>query len=185
MVFGPQFYGPHDDWPQMFRGVANAAAVFDFARAQIGGERRLRLAVATRRATDLEAVERFYERAANWSVNVPVAFPRFDDIYGEAGLTSYGTIEDNNGETYQRDVGARAADRTRPVVQIATWNDWGEGTQIEPSREFGMRDLEATQTLRRHKLGSWRISLITPADLQLPLALFRARKSGAPQRQTR
>jgi hypothetical protein len=28
------------------------------------------------------------------------------------------------------------------IIQIATWNDWGEGTVVEPSREFGYRDLE-------------------------------------------
>ena len=33
-------------------------------------------------------------------------------------------------------------------MQICTWNDWGEGTNVEPSAEFGYRDLEAVQRLR-------------------------------------
>jgi len=28
-----------------------------------------------------------------------------------------------------------------PIVQIATWNDYGEGTGIEPTAERGLRDL--------------------------------------------
>lgn len=34
------------------------------------------------------------------------------------------------------------------MVQIATWNDWGEGTGIEPTVEFGNRDLLTIQRLR-------------------------------------
>jgi hypothetical protein len=29
-----------------------------------------------------------------------------------------------------------------PIVQIATWNDYGEGTGIEPTAERGLRDLD-------------------------------------------
>jgi len=33
------------------------------------------------------------------------------------------------------------------MVQIATWNDWGEGTGIEPTAEFGYRDPRGDHTL--------------------------------------
>ncbi len=29
-----------------------------------------------------------------------------------------------------------------PLVQIVTWNDWAEATQVEPSRDLGLGDLE-------------------------------------------
>ena len=29
-----------------------------------------------------------------------------------------------------------------PMVQIVTWNDWAEATQVEPSQDFGHRDLK-------------------------------------------
>jgi hypothetical protein len=61
-----------------------------------------------------------------------------------------------------------------PIVQLVTWNDWGEGTQIEPSREFGYRDLVATQRLRKQfwtpKVG------FSPEDIELPARLFALRK---------
>lgn len=59
------------------------------------------------------------------------------------------------------------------MVQIATWNDWGEGTQIEPSVEFGYRDLETTQRLRRALNPALRY---TPEYLRLPVALYALQK---------
>jgi hypothetical protein len=35
------------------------------------------------------------------------------------------------------------------VVQLATWNDYGEGTMIEPTVQNGYRALETLQDLRR------------------------------------
>jgi len=39
-----------------------------------------------------------------------------------------------------------------PIVQIVTWNDFGEGTMVEPTREYGFRDLGILQDLRRQYL---------------------------------
>lgn len=74
-------------------------------------------------------------------LSIPVVFPRFHDIYEQAGLhQSYGEIPDNEGKTFA-DLLDAALHSGAPVVQIATWNDWGEGTVIEPSVTFGFRDL--------------------------------------------
>ena len=61
-----------------------------------------------------------------------------------------------------------------PLIQIATWNDWGEGTVIEPSVEFGYRDLEVIQRLRRQFVEPE--FPCQPADLRLPLRLYKLRK---------
>jgi len=37
-------------------------------------------------------------------------------------------------------------------VQVVTWNDFGEGTVVEPTREHGYRDLGIVQDLRRQYL---------------------------------
>jgi hypothetical protein len=29
-----------------------------------------------------------------------------------------------------------------PLIQIVTWNDWAEATQVEPSADLDYRDLE-------------------------------------------
>ena len=62
-----------------------------------------------------------------------------------------------------------------PLVQISTWNDWGEGTMIEPSTEFGYRDLEVVQRLRRQFIDPGFAG--EPEDLRLPHRLYKLRKA--------
>ena len=55
-----------------------------------------------------------------------------------------------------------------PLVQIATWNDHGEGTSIEPTVEFGYRYIEALQDA----LGK---RAYAAEDLRLPEQLYTLR----------
>jgi hypothetical protein len=129
----------------------------------------------------LSSLDRFYRLAAGWPVAMPVAFPRFHDIYQQAGVhASWGAIPDDGGRTFTTTLG-RALKSGAPFVQIATWNDWGEGTMIEPSAEFGYRDLEAVQRFRRSAGDS--AFPFTPQDLRLPYRLLSLRRSqeGRPQ----
>ena len=52
-------------------------------------------------------------------------------------------------------------------MQIATWNDHGEGTSIEPTVEFGYRYVEALQ----RALG---VRAYTADDMRLPEQLYTA-----------
>jgi hypothetical protein len=72
-----------------------------------------------------------------------------------------------------------------PIVQIVTWNDFGEGTMVEPTREYGFRDLGILQDLRRQYLQpnfSFRTN-----DFALALDFYKARSkqnsSAAPSAQ--
>lgn len=120
------------------------------------------------------ALESFYTRAKEWPQFLPAAYPRFHDIYHEAGVgKSWGSIADAEGQTYTRTL-EKALQSSASIIQLATWNDWGEGTMIEPSVEFGYRDLEATQRLRR-KYSDPTFPYI-PADLRLPVQLYLLKK---------
>ncbi len=97
----------------------------------------------------LARLERFAADSQAWRLCMPAAFPRFHDIYAQAKVhASYGQIADDDGKTYESTL-SRALKSGAPCIQIVTWNDWGEGTIIEPSVEFGYRDLAATQRLVR------------------------------------
>jgi hypothetical protein len=129
----------------------------------------------------LSSLEQFYKRASGWPVAMPAAFPRFHDIYQEAGVhASWGAIADDEGRTFTTTL-ERALKSGAPFVQIATWNDWGEGTMVEPSVEFGDRDLETVQRLRR-AAGDAAFAF-TAEDLRLPyrLLLLRRGQTGRPQ----
>ncbi len=119
----------------------------------------------------------FYQRFQSSPLFVAAAFPRFDDIYQQAGvIPSWGHIDDKDGQTYV-DTLTKALQSAAPLVQIVTWNDWGEGTQIEPSVQVGYRDLAATQRLRRRYLDPSFVR--TASDLPLPIEWFRLRKKYA------
>lgn len=93
--------------------------------------------------------ERYPDRAKNWSLKVACAYPRFKDYYKAGGVSEgYGELPDDNGNTYRKTL-KLALESGSDAVQVVTWNDWGEGTQIEPSKEVGLRDLIETQRARR------------------------------------
>jgi len=128
------------------------------------------------------SLERYYQGLASGAVTMPVAFPRFHDIYAEAKVgPSYGSIPDDEGRTWETTL-RRAMKSGAPLVQLATWNDWGEGTGIEPTEEFGYRDLEVLQRLRREAVDADFAFQLD--DLRLPYRLLRLRRepTAGPQR---
>lgn len=173
LVFGPQGLSA-DQWATVLekfdaahrpalatlhKPIPAADAVFDWPLPQGEG---------------IAAAERFLSTAPKDKLAIPVAFPRFIDYYAQANVrASYGRIEDDNGATFTRLFNlATAADV--PFVQIATWNDFGEGTQIEPTVEFGYRDLEVIQRWRKKVDPAFPYSA---ADLRLPAKIYELRKS--------
>jgi len=100
---------------------------------------------------------------------IATVFPGFQDIYQQAGVhESYGSIAPRDGQTFTETLDL-ALNSKAQVIQIATWNDYGEGTVIEPTRGHGYRYLEQLQRLK--KAGS-------VADLRLPVMLYQLRKRG-------
>ena len=57
---------------------------------------------------------------------------------------------------------------TLDFLQIATWNDFGEGTMIEPTEEYGFMYLQLLQEYTGVQS--------SPEDLQIALELYKARK---------
>ncbi len=103
---------------------------------------------------------------------ISIVFPGFRDIYKEAGLhDSYGFIDGRDGRTFNESL-TLARNSRSPFIQIATWNDYGEGTVIEPTVGNGYRYLEALQATwgKRHPF--------TADDLRLPVRLYNLRKQG-------
>ncbi|MCM2374547.1 glycoside hydrolase family 71/99-like protein [Aporhodopirellula aestuarii] len=123
------------------------------------------------------ATERFQSLAKEWKHAIPVAFPRFVDIYADAKVSEgYVRIDDWGGETFKRML-VTANTFDAPSIQIATWNDWGEGTQVEPSREYGFRDLELLQKFRQRAIDPGFPA--KAADLRLPWLLWKMQQNEA------
>jgi hypothetical protein len=116
----------------------------------------------------------FERKAAGWPAFISSAFPRFHDIYQRAGVRNYwGYLGDRQGETL-RETLSRAMTNSAPILQIVTWNDFGEGTMVEPTREYGFSVLGILQDLRRQYLQpdfSFRTN-----DLALALEFYNVRR---------
>lgn len=143
-VFGPQFF-EKPDWDAFLEAaglpvllsehkqVPSAGGAFDWPMPSLG----------------MKFTEDYPARAQNWGIKVASAFPRFKDFYEQGGGgKTHGELPDDGGKTYTETL-SNGIESGADAVQVVTWNDWGEGTQIEPSREYGLRDLLATQAARR------------------------------------
>ena len=100
------------------------------------------------------------------------AFPQFHDIYQQAGIhKSYGYLDSSEGNTFGVTF-QMALKSSSEIIQVATWNDYGEGTMIEPTKEFGYRYLEFLQAyyIKNHE------HPFHKNDLQLPIKLYQLRK---------
>lgn len=176
LVFGPQYYQP-TDWDKLFEDLSPKPAFFTLHHRKGSAAIGAYDWPLPKGGDEGSAKERtgYFARTKEWPAFLPVAYPRFHDFYKEAGVhDSWGRINDHDGRTYKTTL-QEALKSAAPIVQIATWNDWGEGTGIEPTEEFGYRDLETTQRMRGGKY--------TAADLRLPLRLYRLQKKpGADQR---
>ena len=127
--------------------------------------------------SELEALDA--RRRAGETV-LGVAFPGFHDAYAQAGLhASYGRIEARDGATFKESL-QRGLAGNSGVVQLATWNDFGEGTGIEPSFNHGYRHLESVQSALAERVGSARG--FGAAELRLPVALYKLRQRAGSDR---
>ena len=121
----------------------------------------------------------FYNRGTfyHWEHYIDGAFPRFHDIYAEAGVgSSYGYIDDQYaafGSTYSYTL-ERSLQSSSDIVQLITWNDYGEGTIIEPTEEDGYLYLEITQQVRKQYIDP--NFPYTAENLRLPVRLYTLRK---------
>ena len=96
---------------------------------------------------------------------VAAAFPGYRDFYAQSGAgKSYGSIDYRDGQTFAESFD-QAMKSGAPIVQVATWNDYGEGTGIEPTLNRGTRDLDFI--MRRLRPGA------DPAELKKILEMHK------------
>jgi hypothetical protein len=147
------------DWPPMTIGQTNAQSPDEPELSESGLAKYL---------------AGFDKTAEGWPAFVSSAFPRFHDIYAQAGVQpSFGYLADQNGATFQETL-TRAMTNASALIQVVTWNDFGEGTVIEPTVQYGYRDLGVIQNFRRQYLDPG--FPFHTNDLLLPLRLYHLRK---------
>lgn len=171
-VFGPQ-YLEETEWTAIRAGLKRNPLVYALPHLS----RRLGIdgAFAWIPVSEGKAVtaETWSKELAELYVNqtkagrpyVAVAFPGYRDFYAQSGAgKSYGSIEHRDGRTFAESFD-QAIRSGSAIVQVATWNDYGEGTGIEPTIERGLRDLEHLRSRLRPEAD--------PAELRKILDAFK------------
>jgi hypothetical protein len=159
--FGPQYFLSSTNWENIFsvlapgnrpafftedNRLAGGLGAFDWPpmwMSQMPGTGGVLSGAALNNYLDA-----FEKRAQAWPRFIASAFPRFHDIYQRAGVRNYwGYLGDRSGGTL-RETLCRAVTNASTIVLIVTWNDFGEGTAVEPTTEYAFRDLGMIQDFR-------------------------------------
>ncbi|MCL2880275.1 MAG: hypothetical protein FWF29_08535, partial [Treponema sp.] len=103
----------------------------------------------------------------NKPYRIASVFSAFDDDY----VSSYGYLDYADGAVF--DLTWKKAIAFDPqIIQVVTWNDYGEGTIIEPTMERGYNELEYIQD----RVREWKPDFpYTKEDLRRPLEFYRLR----------
>lgn len=93
----------------------------------------------------------------------------FKEFYEEGGwqATNQSRLFNRNGALLRETLN-NAKNTNSDFIQLITWNDWGEGTAIEPSLEYGYQQLEIIQDFLGIPLN--------PGSLALTVELYQKRK---------
>lgn len=184
-VFGPQYYLTDADWQSLF-SVLDTQPVFltlDHALISVtsGAYPWPPMWASTGGILSHDVLQsyltNFYGHMERWKYHVGGAFPGFHDIYKQAGVgNSYGYLDALEGQTFRYTM-QEALNHQPDLIQIITWNDYGEGTNIEPTVEYGLRYLEMVQEVR--KVTDTNAFPFTLEDLALPHRIFQIRMKNA------
>jgi hypothetical protein len=185
LVFGPQYFTTASEWETLFSELETRPALVTLDNhtesAGLSSFPWPPMWAGTDGILSRDALARyltgFYRKADLWDYEVAGAFPGFRDIYEEAGIASETRVLDpEQGETFRYTLDL-AIEQEPDVVQLITWNDYGESTSIEPTEEFGYRYLERVQATRRTTDPEG--FPFAAEDLRLPLRLYELRKAYA------
>ncbi len=171
LTFGPQKYQTPADWTQIL-GVLPTPPTFltlwyesAEAGANAAGEYNWIY------SDFLTGLRNFYQnRVPTLATAGGVAYPGFNTFYAQGGWGGPTfVIPHNNGQTLTQTLDlARQYQSRLSFVQLATFNDFGEGTMLEPTREFGFAALEQIQAFTGVSF--------TVSELQLVYRLYNLRK---------
>jgi MYXO-CTERM domain-containing protein len=175
LVFGPQKFTNASDWTNILSVFATKPTFFTlWYNANAGSNAAGQFAWVAQNG--LKGVSDFDNGldGGNHGLMIPVLYPGFNPYYaagnwpGPTWKISYTLKPDNTegGDTFAStfSLGMYAGD----PLQIATWNDYGEGTMIEPTNQFQYRFLTTLQ----QEVGA----PYTDAELKIVKMLFDQRR---------
>ena len=170
--FGPQALTNPSDWTSVFSALSPKPAFFTLwgFNNQAGSNALGQFAWVVQANTT--SLANFYANSYT-GIKIGAAYPGFQDYYAAGGWPGAlgWQIAYNSTGTFNTTLDIALA-TSNNYLQLVTWNDYGEGTMIEPTTQFGYDFL----TLLQQKLG---ISTFVKSDLENVKKLYDLRKSNA------
>lgn len=180
MVFGPITFQQPSDWTQILASAGEDVDLltlwYESADAGDNADGEFAWIYEDAGLDNYDShVKNFYRyRAPGLTTAAGIAFPGFEDFYEEGGLGEVVPfdIPHDNGQTLATTLAlANQYQNQMDMLQLATWNDFGEGTVFEPTVETGFDYLLQLQQFTGTPFGQ--------SELELVYQLYRARKSFA------
>lgn len=146
LTFGPRQFKKPSEWAEIFSGLKQKPKFLPlWGHTAYTGENDNGEYAWVDFDPTFSELNSFYTRQSHVEISVGSAYPRFHDYYVEGGTgQSYGYVDFNNGQTLINTL-QKATDRGAQYLQLVTWNDFGEGTVIEPTLEDQFKCLEIIQ----------------------------------------
>ena len=146
LCFGPQVIQVPDEWQRTF-SVLDQKPVFlslwyqgDVTGDQGSGE------FPWVYSDYLSGLQNYYSnRVPLLNTAFACAYPGFKDFYAQGGWGNNLFVIDHNGSATLQNTLGLAQQSQLPYIQLITWNDFGEGTMIEPTTQFNYSFLQAIQ----------------------------------------
>jgi len=145
LTFGPRYFNNASQWTQIFDILPHKPVFLPLWNhtSRVGTSNAQGEFAWVDFSQDLSEMNSFYNKGFKYLIGS--AYPGFHDFYAEGNAgTSYGYVDYDRGENLEKLL-AKAAERNAEYVQLVTWNDYGEGTMIEPTVERGFDDLVRIQ----------------------------------------
>ncbi|MDB5802247.1 MAG: hypothetical protein JWL63_3186 [Rhodocyclales bacterium] len=174
-VFGPQTFKTKAEWDSIFSNLSNKPCFLtlwyqhDQGTGVCSGEYSWVYQDAN--AGYLAHLTNFYNNRPNYGVKMGAVFPGFNAFYAAGGWGANPFYIAANGTSTLALTLDLAISKGVSPIQVATWNDYDEGTMIEPTREFGYGLLTTIQA----RLG---VPYRQP-ELELAYSLYTQRKQYA------
>ncbi|WP_420595291.1 AbfB domain-containing protein [Deinococcus sp.] len=145
--FGPQTFHSPGEWQQIFSGLSNKPCFLTLwdSHDQAAGSSDCTGEFSWVVSQNTTQLANFYNFRPNFGVKIGSVYPGFDDFYAEGGWgNTLFKIPANGTQTFNQTLDL-ALNAKIDAIQLVTWNDYGEGTMIEPTREFGYSLLTTLQ----------------------------------------
>jgi len=149
LVFGPIVMKAPIDWYRVFAGLSTKPSFFPiyYFLDLVNNEQYTNGAGGYIWVDENEAsIKDKYDRRNEYKELIGAGYPGFNDFYKEGGWGEPAgkVVDPENGALLDRLL-KLAKDKNMDYLQLITWNDFGEGTMIEPTVEYQYTFLEKIQ----------------------------------------